>query len=232
MASTRSPVSRPSAVQLLADAKSLMSSRRSSTRRRPGSTPACSKCPCSGLLRVGRVEAPGDLEGGVAVAVGGLHLDHPDGRDPEHGHRDGAVLVVPDLGHADLLADDRLGRHCLVLPVVRGGPRMPTLRPDARAERSTGWPEVPGDRALARLCRFGRKTLAGFCPVASGCGGSRSRPGPSRSRSAGLREAPGRPLRPAAAVQLARSGPAPGHRADTVAGPARGPARAPTGRPG
>src|SRR5437016_9173478 len=52
-----------------------------------------------------------DLQRGVAVTLGRLDLDDPGGRDLDDGDRDGAVLVVPDLRHADLLADDRLGCH-------------------------------------------------------------------------------------------------------------------------
>ena len=60
----------------------LASSSRSSTRCRPGSTPAAVKWPCSGLLSVRRPsDPPGHLQGGVALALGRLHLDHPHGRD-------------------------------------------------------------------------------------------------------------------------------------------------------
>src|SRR5690606_20304996 len=47
-----------------------------------------------GLLR-----AEGDLESGVAVSLVGLHLHDPAGLDPQDGHGDNAVVLVPDLGH-------------------------------------------------------------------------------------------------------------------------------------
>ena len=53
----------------------------------------------------------GDLQGAVPVVVEGLDHHHAAGRDLDDGDRDGAVLVVPDLRHADLFADDRLGCH-------------------------------------------------------------------------------------------------------------------------
>ena len=64
-------------------------------------------------LGQGRVapEPPGHLQCRVTVGLRRLDLDHAHGRDLEHRHRNGAVLVVPDLGHADLLADDRLACH-------------------------------------------------------------------------------------------------------------------------
>ena len=99
MASTRSPGSMTSAVSCWPTSKPLASSMRSSTRCRPGSTPAAAKWPCSGLVRVrGPAHAPGDLQGGVALALGRLHLHHPHGRDLQHRHRDGAVAARPRPG--------------------------------------------------------------------------------------------------------------------------------------
>ena len=69
----------------------------------------------------------GHLERGVAVGVLGLHLDDAQRGDLDHGHRDGTVLVVPDLGHPHLLAHDGLRRHCS-LSVWRG-PRPHTDAP-------------------------------------------------------------------------------------------------------
>ena len=55
--STRSPTSRTSAVISWPTSYPSVSSSRSSTRRVPGSTPACSKCPASGLFSFdGRTE--------------------------------------------------------------------------------------------------------------------------------------------------------------------------------
>ena len=53
----------------------------------------------------------GHLHRGVPVPIRGLELHDAHRRDPDDGDRDGAVLVVPDLGHADFLADDRFGWH-------------------------------------------------------------------------------------------------------------------------
>ena len=46
-----------------------------------------------------------DLHGVVAVLVLALDLHDRAGADLEDGHRDAAPLGVPDLGHADLLAN-------------------------------------------------------------------------------------------------------------------------------
>ncbi len=77
----------------------------------------------AGLLEVsefglghGRVatHAPRDLHRGVTLFFGSLYLDDASWADAYHRHRYGPVLVIPDLGHAHLLADDRFGRHvCL-----------------------------------------------------------------------------------------------------------------------
>ena len=65
-------------------------------------------------------QSVGDLDGRVAVTLGRLDLHDPHGGDLDQGHGNGAVALVPDLGHADLLADDRLGCHlwacCLSVP--------------------------------------------------------------------------------------------------------------------
>ncbi|HMQ28974.1 MAG TPA: hypothetical protein PKA98_23500, partial [Acidimicrobiales bacterium] len=51
------------------------------------------------------------LQRAVAVAFRGLDLHDASRRDAQDGHRDHPVLLVPYLGHADLLADDCLCRH-------------------------------------------------------------------------------------------------------------------------
>ena len=62
--------------------------------------------------RRGPAEAPGHLQGRVARRARGVFTcTTRTGATLQHRHRDGAVLVVPDLGHADLLADDRLACH-------------------------------------------------------------------------------------------------------------------------
>src|SRR3546814_12895675 len=70
-----------------------------------------------GLLR-----SEGDLEGGVAVVLVCLDLHDAAGLDPEDGHGDDAVVVIPDLGHAYLLADDCLCRldACISLFAAAG----------------------------------------------------------------------------------------------------------------
>src|SRR5690606_15986090 len=59
----------------------------------------------------------GHLQRAVAVLLGRADLDDPYGFDLEDSDRDHPVLVVPDLRHADLLADDCLGCH-VRLPVA------------------------------------------------------------------------------------------------------------------
>ena len=63
--------------------------------------------------RVNTTGAPGDLDCGVALFFRRLDLHDTHRANPDNGHRNGTILVVPDLGHAHLLADDRLGRHVL-----------------------------------------------------------------------------------------------------------------------
>ena len=64
------------------------------------------------LVELARILRPeGHLEGAVAVGLGRLDLHHTAGSHFDHGHGNDAVLVVPHLSHADLLADDRLVRH-------------------------------------------------------------------------------------------------------------------------
>src|SRR5205085_5540426 len=64
------------------------------------------------LVQLGGLDrAERDLERAVAVVLVGLDLHHPARRHPYEGDRNGTVLVVPDLCHADLLADDRPACH-------------------------------------------------------------------------------------------------------------------------
>ena len=89
-----------------------MSSRRSSTRFVPASTPALREVSGLGLGQLASVlAAVGDLQGGVSVALGRLDLHDPRRRHLEHGDRDDAVVVTPHLGHAHFFADDGFRRH-------------------------------------------------------------------------------------------------------------------------
>ena len=47
------------------------------------------------------------LNGLIAILLGGLLLHHGAGPGLDHGHRDHAASLIEDLGHADLFADDR-----------------------------------------------------------------------------------------------------------------------------
>ena len=57
--------------------------------------------------RTGPPGAVGDLERGITVRVIGLNLDNADRRHPDNRDRDGALALVPDLGHTDFFADNR-----------------------------------------------------------------------------------------------------------------------------
>ncbi len=52
--------------------------------------------------------AKGDLNGVVAIPLHGLDLDHVDRTGFDDGHRDGPGLIVKDLGHAQLLSENRV----------------------------------------------------------------------------------------------------------------------------
>src|ERR1700712_1834412 len=54
--------------------------------------------------------AAGDLNGFVTVDLGGANLGDDVRGDLNDGHRNEAVLVIPDLGHAELDAEQSLGR--------------------------------------------------------------------------------------------------------------------------
>src|ERR1019366_7568613 len=73
--------------------------------------------------------AVGDLKGGVALLLRGLHTHHSKSRDFDHGHGYDALRFVPDLRHADLFADDRLGGHAL----------FASARDRAGARGQNGW---------------------------------------------------------------------------------------------
>jgi hypothetical protein len=81
----------------------MASSVRSSTRWRRGVTPAFSKWPGHRLVDLARVDrAEGELDGGVAVAVGVRTCGDDARAGLDDGHRDDPVVLVPDLGHAEL----------------------------------------------------------------------------------------------------------------------------------
>ena len=70
-------------------------------------TPALAKWPACRLVDLARVDrAEAELDGAVAVVVGGADLGDDAGPGLDHGHRDDLVVLVPDLGHAELLAQD------------------------------------------------------------------------------------------------------------------------------
>ncbi len=69
----------------------------------------------SGILHALR-----DLDGAVAVGIRCLDLNDTARGHAQNGDRDDSVLLVPDLRHADLFADDRLGGHGCFLWVMRG----------------------------------------------------------------------------------------------------------------
>ena len=55
--------------------------------------------------------AEGELHGGVAVALGVADRGHLAGTGLDHGHRDDGAVLAEDLGHAELLAEDRRHRR-------------------------------------------------------------------------------------------------------------------------
>jgi hypothetical protein len=69
------------------------------------------------MSQLGFVEGSGlaasvsDLDGRVPVTVLRLELNDPHRCDPDDRDRDGTVLVIPDLAHADLFADYRFRWH-------------------------------------------------------------------------------------------------------------------------
>ena len=113
MASTRSPALMRSAVSCWPTSKPLASSRRSSTRCRPGSDAGGGEVALLGLVRAAearrtpqvtcRAEYPSRSGVFTCTTRTGATLSTVTGM--------ARLLLVPDLGHADLLADDRLGRH-------------------------------------------------------------------------------------------------------------------------
>ena len=128
----------------------------------------CLEVPCLWTVEpVGLLRPPGDLEGGVAIGLRRLDLDDPQGRDLDGRDRDGPVLLVPDLGHAGLLADDRLRCHDVTFLAGCRRLRRHANAPlgGSRAERSTGvarcpstW-RLPGTSAVGRLHHAGAREL-------------------------------------------------------------------------
>ena len=81
---------------------------------------------CVGLLQVTELGlreplrqrgTEGELDRGVAVALRGLQLDDATRPGFDHRHRDDTVLVVPDLGHAELAPEDALWQPSVNVPV-------------------------------------------------------------------------------------------------------------------
>src|SRR5690606_7172867 len=63
------------------------------------------------LVDLPRVDLPvAELDGGVAVLLGGADAGHHARTGLDHGHRNQPVVRVEDLGHAELLAQDALDR--------------------------------------------------------------------------------------------------------------------------
>src|SRR5690606_13012570 len=135
----------------------------------------------AGLLRPER-----HLERAVAVALRCLDLDHAARADAQDRDRDDPVLVVPDLRHADLLADDRSCRHggcvslCLDPRIASAGPT--TRRVEAKSVRFTGTLRSGGPaERCTRLCRV----------VPGGAGPART----SIGRTSRVRQEPGNRFR-------------------------------------
>src|SRR5450759_4426601 len=79
----------------------------------PGIDPRLVVVPTLGLGQGGGpAKAPRHLQRGITFGLGRLDLHDPDRRDAYHRHRYRPVLVIPDLGHANFFAHDRLGGHC------------------------------------------------------------------------------------------------------------------------
>ncbi len=137
-----------------------MSSRRSSTRLVPASTPARREVTGLRLGQLARVfAAVGHLQGGVPVALGRLDLHDARRRNLEHGDRDDAVVVTPHLGHAHFFADDGFRRHGRSFGFSRG--RSARLVPAERwigfAVRSPAY-ALAGRRGLTRTSVGGLRT--------------------------------------------------------------------------
>ena len=72
-------------------------------------TPAFAKWPATGLVTLrGSICAEAELDGGVAVLLGGADLGDHAGPGLDDGDRDDPVVVVEDLGHPELGAQDAL----------------------------------------------------------------------------------------------------------------------------
>ena len=70
--------------------------------------------PTLGLVHLARVDlTEPELDGGVAVDLGGAHLGHHTRARLDDGHRHEAVVLVENLGHPQLLAEEtaKCARH-------------------------------------------------------------------------------------------------------------------------
>ena len=101
--------------------------------------------------------AVGDLQCAVAVVLGRLHLHDANRLDAQHRDRDDVVVVVPDLCHADLFADECLFRHggCLSLE----GPGVERCECAAHANAPH---RQAARRSGLRLCRMVPTGLSGL----------------------------------------------------------------------
>src|SRR3954453_3092980 len=104
--STFCPASKTSAVTSWPGVYSPASEVRISARKRRGVTPAFSKWPASGLFTLRGAMAPKAGWAGAEPAPAPLRDHARPGLD--HGHRDEPAGPVPDLGHAELLAQHAL----------------------------------------------------------------------------------------------------------------------------
>jgi hypothetical protein len=113
----------------------------------------------------GLLLSEGHLERGVPVALVRLDLDHAARSHAQDGDRDDAVVVVPDLRHADLFADDRSCGHGVRVFLVAchanaplGSPRRSASVscaarfPTTRACTDVSWDGTCLARAERRLC--------------------------------------------------------------------------------
>ena len=110
--STRSPLANTSTTIVWPTAKSARSSTRSSTRCFDGTDAALGEVAELGLVEPARLRlAERELHRGVPVALGRLELRDMTRPGLDDGHRDDPVLLVPDLGHAELAPQDSFGSH-------------------------------------------------------------------------------------------------------------------------
>src|SRR5262249_4738807 len=79
--------------------------------------------------------AEGELDSRVAVAFRRLQLHDVAGPGLDHRHGDDAVVLVPDLGHAELAPEDPFGRHVLAL----SGSALASRERSARKDPGGAW---------------------------------------------------------------------------------------------